>query len=575
MKTTKCLSLALATAWLSGLPACSGLKTWQPIRELQKQVQHDVASANAHDIVNEYPEYPAYNLSVPIDHFHNDSLYEPHVDESFNLRYWFDASSYQKGGPVIVLAAGETSGTDRLPFLKKGIAAKLAKATHGIAVILEHRYYGTSFPFANLSTQSLRFLRTEQALADTAYFAQHVQFAGLEDADLTPGTGAPWIVYGGSYAGAFAAFLRILYPDVFWGAISSSGVTMAMHDYWQYFEAHRLYAPQNCINTTQALIHAVDQILLAGRKSGSAQERPSEQLPLGDVQLDDAAAVRVSQLKTVFGLGNITHDDDFAAVLSVGLEDWQDTNWDPSVSSPEFGRYCGNVTAPTLLHPELEERRGMIQSLLAATSYKHEVDALSDAFLNFIGWVQAKFPCRGSRTQDECFSSRNPAFYQQDDISQEWRAWPYQFCTQWGYLATGSGVPDDRLPLVSRLLDLSYLSTICREAFNITEPPDIESINRLGGFDISYPRLAIVDGEADPWRAATPHALVGAKDRPSTTSEPFLLINGGAVHHWDENGLFANETTAELPPSPILKVQAEEERFVAAWVAEWAAHSST
>lgn len=23
--------------------------------------------------------YPAYNLSVPIDHFHNDSLYEPHV----------------------------------------------------------------------------------------------------------------------------------------------------------------------------------------------------------------------------------------------------------------------------------------------------------------------------------------------------------------------------------------------------------------------------------------------------------------------------------------------------------------
>lgn len=26
--------------------------------------------------------YPAYNLSVPIDHFHNDSLYEPHVSHS-------------------------------------------------------------------------------------------------------------------------------------------------------------------------------------------------------------------------------------------------------------------------------------------------------------------------------------------------------------------------------------------------------------------------------------------------------------------------------------------------------------
>lgn len=28
--------------------------------------------------------YPAYNLSVPIDHFHNDSLYEPHVSSSRN-----------------------------------------------------------------------------------------------------------------------------------------------------------------------------------------------------------------------------------------------------------------------------------------------------------------------------------------------------------------------------------------------------------------------------------------------------------------------------------------------------------
>lgn len=23
--------------------------------------------------------YPAYNLSAPVDHFHNDSIYEPHV----------------------------------------------------------------------------------------------------------------------------------------------------------------------------------------------------------------------------------------------------------------------------------------------------------------------------------------------------------------------------------------------------------------------------------------------------------------------------------------------------------------
>jgi len=64
--------------------------------------------------------YPAHNFSVPVDHFHNETRYEPHSNASFNLRYWFDASNYQPGGPVIVLQSGETSGVGRLPFLQKG-----------------------------------------------------------------------------------------------------------------------------------------------------------------------------------------------------------------------------------------------------------------------------------------------------------------------------------------------------------------------------------------------------------------------------------------------------------------------
>lgn len=38
-------------------------------------------------------------------------------------------------------------------------------------------------------------------MADTAFFAQHVKFEGLENRDLTaPKT--PYILFGGSYAGA-------------------------------------------------------------------------------------------------------------------------------------------------------------------------------------------------------------------------------------------------------------------------------------------------------------------------------------------------------------------------------------
>ncbi|KAL1901063.1 hypothetical protein Sste5346_002130 [Sporothrix stenoceras] len=577
---------AAAGLLLTALPTASSLRTWQPIRELQKQIQDGIYHESTLS-TRDTPAYPVYNLSVPVDHFHNDSRYAPHVNDTFPLRYWFDASAYQPGGPVILLAAGETNGTNRLPFLEKGIAARLARATNGIAVILEHRYYGESFPYNNLTTETLRFLHTDQAMADTAYFATHVVFPGLEGVDLTPNAGAPWIVYGGSYAGAFAAFLRVLYPNVFWGAISSSGVTVAIYDYWQYNEAQRLFGPQECVKTTQTLLHAADQILLAGRQTGDEdvygddddaaaaaddddiyEENPVDQIPLvGD---RSAATDRVAQLKTVFGLGNITHDDDFASVLSDALGGWQETNWDPAENNPDFGYYCANVTAKTSLYPYLKDRRHTVRSLLKATSYREDVDALEQPFLNFIGWVQATHTCNTTeKTQDQCFTNRNATFFEQDDITQHWRAWSYQYCTQWGYLATGSGVPQDQLPLVSRLLDLDYLSIICRNAFGITTPPDVESVNKLGGFDISYPRLAIIDGEADPWRAATPHALgVPGADRPSTVDEPFLLIPG-AVHHWDEYGLLENETTAELPPQTIRDAQANEVDFVTQWVADW------
>lgn len=153
--------------------------------------------------------YPAYNFSVPVDHFHNETKYEPHSNDDFPLRYWYDATYYQPGGPVIVLASGETSGTDRLPYLQKGILNQLARATHGVGVILEHRYYGTSFPVPDLSVENLRFLDTQQALADTAYFAKNIKFEGLGDEDLTSDDTA-WIVYGGSYAGAFAVSSPLL-----------------------------------------------------------------------------------------------------------------------------------------------------------------------------------------------------------------------------------------------------------------------------------------------------------------------------------------------------------------------------
>ena len=114
---------------------------------------------------------------------------------------------------------------------------------------------------------------------------------------------------------------------------------------------------------------------------------------------------------------------------------------------------------------------------------------------------------------------------------------------------------------------MPYSSIICREAFNITTESDVESINKYGGYNFSYPRVALLDGQDDPWRAATRHAD-GLPWKNSTISEPAMIIKG-AVHHWDENGLFEDEVKPGLPPKPVADAQRFELKFVQAWLREW------
>lgn len=39
-----------------------------------------------------------------------------------------------------------------------------------------------------------------------------------------------------------------------------------------------------------------------------------------------------------------------------------------------------------------------------------------------------------SLTVEDCFGTNDDAKYQVTDLSQDWRLWVFQYCTQWGYL---------------------------------------------------------------------------------------------------------------------------------------------
>ncbi|KAF8905141.1 serine carboxypeptidase S28-domain-containing protein [Mucidula mucida] len=483
-------------------------------------------------------EFPVNWFEQPLDHFDDG------ITDTFQQRYWVNTRHYKPGtgGPVIVLDGGETSGENRLPFLDTGIVEILARATGGLGVVLEHRYYGESIAVKNLTTDSLRFLNNDQAAADSANFMSNIKFSGIDEDLTAPGT--PWIYYGGSYAGARAAHMKILYPDLVFGAISSSGVTHATIVYWEYFDLIRQVAESKCSRHIQKSIATVDRLL-----SNRRLARP---------------------LKALFGLADLEHNDDFASILETPLGYWQAKCWDPAFGSTGFDDFCESLSKPPF-------GLGLVEGT-AGFEYEHPTRMVSlpggltvdFAVLNYAKWIKENVvsSCPEDSTIEECFGTYDDSKYTNTSLDQEWRLWMFQVCTQWGYFMTAP--PDPTYPsIVSQYITLAYESKLCKQAyppgdfFKVPAMPNVTAVNVLGDFDIAADRLAIIDGEVDPWRPATPHSDY-AKDREDTIVRPFKLIPD-AVHHYDEWGYknLADE------PEEIRQIHGEMILFVLEWLKDW------
>lgn len=91
--------------------------------------------------------------------------------------------------------------TDSLSLIRdEGIIGEFAYTLHGAAIVLEHRYFGGSFPYNDLSEKSLKRLTVQQSIDDLAYFAQNVKLP--INSSTHPNTN-PWIIVGAGYAGKF------------------------------------------------------------------------------------------------------------------------------------------------------------------------------------------------------------------------------------------------------------------------------------------------------------------------------------------------------------------------------------
>lgn len=111
----------------------------------------------------------------------------------------------------------------------------------------------------DLSTENLRFLSSEQALADLAYFITSMnQKYNLTDSNR-------WIAFGGSYPGSLAAWLREKYAHLVHGSISTSGPLLAKVDFREYFDvvvdSLATYKKDDCVTPVRKAVQQIDVLM--------------------------------------------------------------------------------------------------------------------------------------------------------------------------------------------------------------------------------------------------------------------------------------------------------------------------
>lgn len=134
-----------------------------------------------------------------------------------------------------------------------GAIRNYAQKFNAKLVALEHRYYGESLPFNSLSPNDLRYLTTEAALDDLAYFQRHLT--------SEKNWHGKWVAFGGSYPGSLSAYYRLKFPYLVVGALASSAPVMAKENFIEYDAHVTQVAGSQCANQMREVVTQVETSL--------------------------------------------------------------------------------------------------------------------------------------------------------------------------------------------------------------------------------------------------------------------------------------------------------------------------
>ncbi|CAH2105745.1 unnamed protein product [Euphydryas editha] len=393
-------------------------------------------------------------ITMPIDHF------DPQNKDTYQMRFMFNEEFFGGDGyPIFIMVGGEWNISPG--YLQGGNMYLNAQENRGFLIYTEHRYYGQSLPYQNFTTENLRFLNVDQALADLAYFIKTMK-------ESPRFANSKVILYGGSYAANMVLWFKQRYPHLTLGVVASSGPILGQVDFTGYLEVvHEAFSSEGGEECMSIIKEGIQQTIAAIATTSGRQE-----------------------VQRMFRLCSpLLYDDEYELGYFSGLISWT---------------FSGSVQT---------SRPGTI----SAVCRNFLTDVYGTTPMEKIGGYVRATQNIGS----SCFSTYEAYVRILRTMNNNSRAWYYQTCTEYGYYQTAprSGTVFDDLVWLS----VPFYVDICKQAFDQKFDEAfvynaVDRVNRVfGGLAPNVNNTINIHGTADPWH------VLGVHDDINESSPTYMV----------------------------------------------------
>ncbi|KDP32128.1 hypothetical protein JCGZ_12589 [Jatropha curcas] len=201
-------------------------------------------------------QYETRYFYQKLDHFSFSDLPKFPQRYLLNTDHWVGPNRL---GPIFLYCGNE--GDIEWFAVNTGFVWDIAPRFGAMVVFPEHRYYGESMPYgsrdvAYKNATTLSHLTAEQALADFAVLITDLK------RNLSA-EGCPVVLFGGSYGGMLAAWMRLKYPHIAIGALASSAPILQFEDivppetFYDIVSSDFKRESTSCFNTIKESWHAL------------------------------------------------------------------------------------------------------------------------------------------------------------------------------------------------------------------------------------------------------------------------------------------------------------------------------